>query len=253
MISRFTDFHNSVNVPLECRQYLQYTMAGWSGFSGSPILLPDGRVIAVHKMATIQDLNQRVTHDFSHGIRIDCLWELLVYHHLEDKIRQKIDRALVHVDRWLRIDLVDRLGKAITLVDEASYLLSVEEKFTESVKKCNEAIKIAPDYALAYLVARSASTTTTWHMATRSAGSSRSSNCNLPRRTPRCSTGLIRPTPTATCNWPLSVENEVMVGATGAVVSMVTLSAAEATPVLPAASVAVAVRLWAPLASAAVV
>ena len=36
-------------------------------------------------------------------------------------------------------------------------------------------------------------------------------------------------------------------------VSMVTLSAAEAALVLPAASVAVAVRLWAPLASAAVV
>ena len=48
------------------------------------------------------------------------------------------------------------------------------------------------------------------------------------------------PSPTT----PLSVENEVMLGATGAVVSMVTLSAAEAAPVLPAASVAVAVRLW---------
>ena len=42
-------------------------------------------------------------------------------------------------------------------------------------------------------------------------------------------------------------------GATGAVVSMVTASALEATPVLPAASVAVAVRLWAPLLSAVVV
>ena len=52
---------------------------------------------------------------------------------------------------------------------------------------------------------------------------------------------------------PLSVENEAMLGATGAVVSMVTLSAAEAPPVLPAASVAVAVRLWAPSASTAVV
>ena len=37
------------------------------------------------------------------------------------------------------------------------------------------------------------------------------------------------------------------------VVSMVTLSAAEAALVLPAASVAVAVRLWAPFGSAAVV
>src|SRR5260221_653143 len=42
-------------------------------------------------------------------------------------------------------------------------------------------------------------------------------------------------------------------GAIGAVASTVTLSAADAVPVLPAASVAVAVRLWAPLASAAVV
>ena len=52
---------------------------------------------------------------------------------------------------------------------------------------------------------------------------------------------------------PLSVENVAMLGATGAVVSMVTTSALEATPVLPAASVAVAVRLWAPLLSAVVV
>ncbi len=60
---------------------------------------------------------------------------------------------------------------------------------------------------------------------------------------------LVMPSPTV----PLSVENEAMVGATGAAVSMVTRSAVEAAPVLPAASVAVAVRLWAPLASAAVV
>ena len=52
---------------------------------------------------------------------------------------------------------------------------------------------------------------------------------------------------------PLSVVNEAMLGATGAAVSMVTLSALEAAPVLPAASVAVAVRLCAPLVSAAVV
>ena len=44
-----------------------------------------------------------------------------------------------------------------------------------------------------------------------------------------------------------------MLGATGAVVSIVTLSAADAAPLLPAASLAVAVRLCAPFASAAVV
>ena len=60
---------------------------------------------------------------------------------------------------------------------------------------------------------------------------------------------LVMPSPTV----PLSVEKEAMVGATGATVSMVTLSAVEAALVLPAASVAVAVRLWVPLARAAVV
>ena len=51
----------------------------------------------------------------------------------------------------------------------------------------------------------------------------------------------------------LSVEYEAIAGVTGALVSMVTFSAADAALVLPATSVAVAVRLWAPLASAAVV
>ena len=45
----------------------------------------------------------------------------------------------------------------------------------------------------------------------------------------------------------------VMMGAIGAVLSMVTLKAAEAAPVLLAASVAVAVRLWAPLLNVGVV
>src|SRR5262245_65276450 len=60
---------------------------------------------------------------------------------------------------------------------------------------------------------------------------------------------LVMPSPTV----PLSVENDATVGALGAVVSIVTERAVEAAPVLPAASVAAAVRLCAPLASAAVV
>src|ERR1035437_8921565 len=60
---------------------------------------------------------------------------------------------------------------------------------------------------------------------------------------------LVMPSPTT----PLSGENEVMVGATGAVVSMVTLKAEDATPVLPAASVAVVVKLWLVLARVPVV
>src|SRR5215510_4769625 len=52
---------------------------------------------------------------------------------------------------------------------------------------------------------------------------------------------------------PLSFENEAIVGTPGAAVSIVTVSAAEAALVLPAASAARAVRLWAASASATVV
>ncbi len=56
---------------------------------------------------------------------------------------------------------------------------------------------------------------------------------------------LVMPSPTV----PLSGENAVMVGAVGATVSTVTLSALEVPLTLPAASVAVVVRLCVPLAS----
>ena len=54
---------------------------------------------------------------------------------------------------------------------------------------------------------------------------------------------------------PLSVENEAIVGAEGAEVGAAILTAtdADAAPVLPAASVAVAVKLWLPVDNAAVV
>src|ERR1700730_10527857 len=51
---------------------------------------------------------------------------------------------------------------------------------------------------------------------------------------------------------PLSGENDAIVGALGTWVSTVTASAADTAPMVPAASVAVAVKLWTPLASTAV-
>ena len=53
------------------------------------------------------------------------------------------------------------------------------------------------------------------------------------------------------CLLLLTIASVEIDGATGASVSTVTLRAVEATPVLPATSVAVAVRLWVPLVRAA--
>ena len=60
---------------------------------------------------------------------------------------------------------------------------------------------------------------------------------------------MVMPSPAV----PLSVEYEAITGATGAMVSTVTFSAARPRWYCRPTSVAVAVRLWAPLASAAVV
>ena len=54
-------------------------------------------------------------------------------------------------------------------------------------------------------------------------------------------------------SFALTITSLVIDGAVGATVSTVTLSAVEATPVLPAASVAVAVKLWVVLAKVPVV
>ena len=59
---------------------------------------------------------------------------------------------------------------------------------------------------------------------------------------------LVMPSPAV----PLSGENEATVGAPGATVSTVTFSAAEAALMLPAASIALAVKAWLPSASVAV-
>src|SRR3954468_2866702 len=59
---------------------------------------------------------------------------------------------------------------------------------------------------------------------------------------------LVMPSPTT----PLSVENDVTVGAPGATVSIVTLSAVEAVLTLPAVSTALEVKAWLPSAGVAV-
>ena len=60
---------------------------------------------------------------------------------------------------------------------------------------------------------------------------------------------LVMPSPTV----PLSLEYELIAGALGATVSTVTLRALEAALTLPAASLAVAVKLWVASVSAPVV
>jgi len=105
VISRITDFSQSPSAPPGELQFVQYTMATWGGFSGSPVFLPNGRVVAIHNMAsTIPNKKTGEVRAIPHGIRVDSLWELLVYHKLDDKIAAKIDPRQVLLERWLKPD-----------------------------------------------------------------------------------------------------------------------------------------------------
>jgi len=128
VISRITDFRQSPSAPPGELQFVQYTMATWGGFSGSPVFLPNGRVAAVHNMATSVKSKSGEIRAIPHGIRVDSLWELLVYHKLDDKIALKIDPGQVLLDRWLKPDekgekIRQDYAQAVALAAEGSRLV----------------------------------------------------------------------------------------------------------------------------------
>jgi tetratricopeptide (TPR) repeat protein len=158
VISRITDFRQSPSAPPGELQFVQYTMATWGGFSGSPVFLPNGRVVAIHNMAsTIPNKKTGEVRAIPHGIRVDSLWELLVYHKLDDKIAAKIDPRQVLLERWLKPDeksekIRQDYAQAVALVSDASHLVFVKQDYGLGVDKCTEAIKLMPNYARAYFI-----------------------------------------------------------------------------------------------------
>lgn len=158
VISRITDFRLSPSAPPGELQFVQYTMATWGGFSGSPVFLPNGRVVAVHNMAqTIPNKKTGEVRAIPHGIRVDSLWELLVYHKLDNKIASRIDPGQVLLDRYLKPDeksekIRQDYAQAVALVAEGSRLVFVQQNYGLGVDKCTEAIKLVPNYARAYYV-----------------------------------------------------------------------------------------------------
>lgn len=162
MISRLSNFQLDASVPEGELQFLQYTMADWGGFSGSPVYLPNGHVVGVHNMARSEKGSFGDIRVIPHGIRLDCVWELLTHHKLLDKVAAKIDTASLNLKRWLVDDERDVLfQKALTLLDEARYLVYTKEDFAKGIEVCTAAMKLVPSYGEPYLV-RSHAFTNTW-------------------------------------------------------------------------------------------
>lgn len=126
-------------------QFVQHSMPTIGGFSGSPLFLDNGRIVAIHN-STITFRDRKM----AHGIRIDCLWELLVYHKLTDKLPIPVKASSLNIERWRKkYPGEEKVRKAYGLFQQAEKLLYTDYNYNAAAAKCNEALKLAK-FAKAY-------------------------------------------------------------------------------------------------------
>lgn len=149
VVNRLSSFSGDVNGASKELQLVQHSMDTWFGFSGSPIFLPNGHVIAIDAQVRPTSKNGLTTkQDF--GVRVDCLWELLVHHQLAEQMGLSIDRAALNLRRYEEPNVKeDDLRTAIRLVHECNRLM-LDSRYELATEYCNHAIRLAPEYANAY-------------------------------------------------------------------------------------------------------
>lgn len=154
VISHLTNFRLSGNAPKDDLQFIQHTLQSFPGFSGSPIFLANGHVVAINNSSRAEDnkgLGTRVV--ISHGIRVDCLWELLAHHGLDSEVPLPVEKSRLRIARWLQVDeSEEKFRRAAKLVDEAANLIDYQQEFMAGIKKCTLALEMAPEYPDAYRV-----------------------------------------------------------------------------------------------------
>jgi tetratricopeptide (TPR) repeat protein len=149
VVCRLTDFTGSAQAPKNELQYVQHSMSSWFGFSGSPIFLPNGHVAILHNSAS-KVTNHGLSTTLTYGIRVDCLWELLAFHKLDDRVAVPVPKGSLSLDRYTKPDPeAERLSKVVQLVEEAQ-AANGQEQFARAIELCNRAISLAPEYAESY-------------------------------------------------------------------------------------------------------
>lgn len=148
-ITQLTDFDRKTEGPLEFRQFVQHSAQQLEGNSGSPLFLPNGHVVAVPCMNRIlrADPNRNPSY---YAVRVDSLWELLAYYHLDSKVAIKAGRASLRVptDPVPDARLPD-FRRAVALVREARQYARKHD-YRRAGELCNEAVRLAPEYGTAY-------------------------------------------------------------------------------------------------------
>lgn len=152
VISRLTDFQRRSGARFVNRQLIQHTAPNFPGFSGSPLLLPNGHVLGLNHAISVHT-NKGLSRDISHGVRIDCLWELLAFHKLDQLVPIPVTRASLALARFKKrvrpsLDRQKYLAKLGSLEPE---VLNFSDFGLEgTIKRLSELIQLEPEYPEAY-------------------------------------------------------------------------------------------------------
>lgn len=149
VICRLTDFKNDAGATPSARQFVQHSMSSWFGFSGAPIFLDNGKVVALNNCSKSESQGGMST-SIAYAIRSDCLWELIKHHGLSREIDLPDGALNVDISKFEKEDenevLLDSVEKLLALA-----AIEVDNnRESAAVEKCNEAIKMMPSIAKAY-------------------------------------------------------------------------------------------------------
>lgn len=121
---------------------VKHTASSGAGTSGGPVFLANGHVAAVH-YAYHRD-------GYEKAVRIDAIWELLAYHGLDDLVPIPGGRGDFRFPTGpARDPKLSEYREAVRLVKKAKWL-TARRDFKGAGACCNQAIRLAPDYAGAY-------------------------------------------------------------------------------------------------------
>jgi tetratricopeptide (TPR) repeat protein len=144
-VCRVTDFTNDVNAPDNRLQFIQHSLNSFGGFSGSPIFLRDGHVVALNNSGGMEKDRGRIA-VLSYGVRVDCLWECLKQYDMLDMVPVAADRESIDVERFKRPDpSLATLSEVRRLVAIARIDIANHEE-SAAIEKCNQAFELMPNY-----------------------------------------------------------------------------------------------------------
>jgi hypothetical protein len=146
VVSRTTGPSEDVSAPPGRRQWVWHTAQLGGGSSGGPLFLANGHVAAIHSMG---GKSEDGAPDLD-GYRIDCLRELLAYHSLGGVALENVRKGASRRG-WGPDPRLPQLRRAVQLVREGEALRR-RGHYAAAGRRCNEALRLAPDYAGALLL-----------------------------------------------------------------------------------------------------